>query len=425
MPTSIIDPLLLWLLFAASAGAFIGLIRQWSNDAVHHLDSAAGARTYSMWSVLGYLSAHIDQQYAHHFFLVAAFCFCVVILSGQWLAVLAKQTFGLTGVTAALLTFLVGSLVAWHSVVLAIVVCVVASITLSVKEYTKRFTHHLTPTDIFTVLQFVAITGIILPLVPDRDIGPYHAINFSKLWLMVIFISGTNFAGYMLMRRFGSAAGSLLTGIIGGLVSSTATTLSFSRQSKETPANSREYAMAILLACTVMLARTWLLLVAIDLPTSNRLILPFALMSLPGICLGLRRYLRKGDQKTTEQPDYRNPLRLKAAFKFAALYGIVVMVIRAAQQYHLGHTGLYLISAASGFTDINAPALSISNMAKDGVVLSTVASSAIVLAGISNTVAKMLIAMTLGSVELRRTVVYALGSTIILGLLGLGIQAAL
>ncbi len=131
----------------------------------------------------------------------------------------------------------------------------ITMLVLGLKETSHDWTQRFTKEDIRSTLQFVALTGVVLPLVPNRSFGPFDAFNPYALWLMVVLISGLGFVGYLLVRILGARSGVALAGVVGGLASSTATTLAFSRESKAYPQFSAGFALAIVLACTIMLAR--------------------------------------------------------------------------------------------------------------------------------------------------------------------------
>ncbi|MCU0793938.1 MAG: DUF4010 domain-containing protein, partial [Opitutaceae bacterium] len=263
---------------AAGCGALIGSIRQWSEQTRHHRPSAVGeagapaadagrdtprdfggVRTHVLWALLGCLSAEFAYTLPLAILIVAAH-----LISLRW-SPSADRAPGGTGFAAALLTVLVGALMNSGDARAAVLVTALTSVLLGIKQPIHDWTRRFTDADIRAALQFAAITGIVLPLVPDRSLDPWQALNLYKIWLMVVLISGLGFAGYVAMRLLGARAGITVTAVLGGLASSTASTLAFARRSRVEPALSGHYAFATITACTVMVPRV-ILAIAIFSP---------------------------------------------------------------------------------------------------------------------------------------------------------------
>jgi uncharacterized membrane protein (DUF4010 family) len=209
----------------------------------------------------------------------------------------AAEPPGSTSFAGALLTVLCGVLVEGGETRIAVVVAALTMVLLGSKQPIHAWARALTAQDVRATLQFAAISGVILPLVPDRPLGPYGAFNPYTTWLMVVLISGLGFAGYAAIRLFGARAGILLTGLFGGLASSTASTLAFSRRSREEPGLDAHYALAVAAACTVMLPRVLAALAVINPAFARTLLVPFGLMALPGVV-----YMAWVWRRSTSQP---------------------------------------------------------------------------------------------------------------------------
>ena len=414
MPT--FDTNLFGILGAGCLGALIGMSRQWANKSPgQNVDAVAGVRTFGLWSVLGYLIAFIDKTQVPHLYLCGLVCFVAILLFGHHREAQTGKSFGLTGITAGFITFLLGSMLFWHLLWFTLLCAVLLVLTIALKNSIHEATAKFTPMDIHATLGFAAITGVILPLVPNTGLGPLGAFNPFKIWLMVVFISGTNFIGYVLMRFFGSKNGSLLTGIISGLVSSTACTMALARHSKTEPYHSREFALAILVACTVMLIRMPFLLYILSPSLISPLLIPFLIMSLPGVAMIVWLLYKKGEGEETVSPPLENPLHFKSTLKFGLIYAIVTLCITVVQQTHIGHTGLYAISFISGLIDVNAPMLSLGNMVRELAIGLTPAAIGIIFATLANTIFKMGFVWWAGTPEIRRFVGWGLGGTFVFG----------
>jgi uncharacterized membrane protein (DUF4010 family) len=303
------------------------------------------------------------------------------------------------------LTFLIGGLCGVGEIGLAAALAVATLLLLSVKQWTHRFAARLEPADIEAVLKFAIITVIVLPLLPDRGFGPppLDVANPHRIWLMVVLISALNFASYVLVKAVGPEHGIGLTGLLGGLASSTAATLALSQRSRREPALAPMLTLGILVAWTVMFFRVLVVAAVIDLPTARRLGPGIGLLGLVslGICAWLYRRHRSSD--TADVVSRSNPFELSEAVKFGLLFGVVVVVASAARDW-LGEAGLYLAGALAGLTDVDAIVLSMAQMSRSDGVMTMVAARAIMIAVLSNTLAKTGMAMAAGSPELRKSI---------------------
>ena len=414
-------PILQALIVSASLGALIGTIRQWGKQ--HEEKSAdgfAGVRTFTLWALLGTSSAAISAQ-----FVPAAFIATLLLIGGQLIlrGVFGRIDFkiGFTTTAASLLTFLMGGLVYWGETQAAVVLSAGTMLLLGFKQPIHAWTRKFTEADIRSTLQFVAITGVILPLVPNRGFGPYDAFNPFAMWLMVVLISGLGFVGYLLMRIMGAGTGIALTGLVGGLASSTATTLTFSRRSREDPAASSGYVLAVVLASTVMLARVAAVALALQ-PKLFAGVWPALLaMALPGIFYAAWVLLiRRSQMKLIEAPELKNPLSLVTAIKFAAIYAVVTLVVRAVAEEEISR-GMLAVSFFSGLTDMDAITLSTIDSTKTGGLVASLGARLIIVAAIANTLAKAAIVLLLGSTTMRRSGALIFGLTLGAGLLALAI----
>ena len=409
------DDLITYIIVSAGLGALIGLIRQWDEQSDKERGDFAGVRTHTFWAVLGCLAAFASEEHS-------AFALPVVLLlvPAHLIAQAAREQNGKhppgsTSFAGALLTLFCGALVFWDQTKSAILVAATTMVMLGIKRPLHEWTKEITSRDIRATLQFVAITGVILPLVPDRDLGPFGAFNPFSTWLMVVLISGLGFAGYVAIRLIGARAGILLSGVLGGIASSTASTLAFSRRSREEGNMSEHYALAVVAACTVMLPRV---LVATGLVNRNfalTLLVPFALMAVPGIAYAGWVWLRRRPgHRAGDTPKLGNPLSLSTAIKFAALYaaiGFAVTVIR-----EQGWTqGMLPLSFVSGLTDMDAISLSIASDYGGEKTAPDIATRAVVLAAVSNTLLKAGMAIVLGSRGLKIRIAIVLGATAALG----------
>lgn len=406
--------LLVLIVISACLGALIGLIRQWDEQTGKEPGDFAGVRTHTFWAVLGCLSAFASEAHVPY-----AFPIVLVLVSAHLIAQAVAEHDrtqpGSTSFAGAMLTMFCGALVYWDEMKSAVVVAATTMVLLGLKRPIHAWTRSINPLDIRATLQFVAITGVILPLVPNRAMGPFGAFNPFSTWLMVVLISGIGFAGYVAIRVIGARAGIFLMGILGGLASSTATALAFSRRSREEPDSSDHYALAVVAACTVMLPRVLVTTSVINRDLALTLIVPFVLMAVPGICYALWVRLRRRPKANEgDTPKLGNPLSLSTAIKFAALYTVIAFLVTAVRRQ--GWTeGLLPLSFVSGLTDMDAISLSIAREQNAANPTPGLATRAIVLAALSNTLLKAGMAIGLGSPGLKLRIGIVLGATAAIG----------
>jgi uncharacterized membrane protein (DUF4010 family) len=382
-------------------GVLIGLEREYAR-LKEEVKAFAGVRTFPLIGLLGCSAALVGD-------LTAGWAFAIILLLlgllvGVAYAIDAFQgRVGVTSEIAAVMVFVCGALAYWDYLELAAALAVVTFGFLTLKPQLHGLAERLSSEDMYATLKFAIISLIVLPVLPNQTYGPppFDAFNPYKTWLMVVFISGISFLGYVLIKVVGSRRGIGLTGLLGGLVSSTAVTLSFSERSEEHPDLARPFALAITLAWAVMYGR-----VLVEVAVLNRVLLavlwmPMVAAMLAGLVCCVYYYFV---QRTDEGSDVKvtNPFELGPAIKFGVLYAVILVVAKVAQ-FYFQDAGVYVASALAGLTDVDAITLSMAELAgaQGGVALPT-AARAVVLATISNTVVKGSIALSAGSNTLRR-----------------------
>jgi uncharacterized membrane protein (DUF4010 family) len=379
----------------------------------------AGIRTFPLICMLGCAAAMIQDLFAPLTFLVAFVIIAAFVLkSYQLTGSLASP--GITSEVSALLTFLFGALAWWDLTVFSAAAAVLTALLLSAKRPLEDLAGRLGHEDIMATLQFGVITLIILPILPNETMGPLNVLNPHTLWVMVILIAGVNLFGYTLIKILGARHGIAAAGILGGFASSTALTLAFSRRSQREPQLSAAFSLAIVIASTLMYARILLICTSVHRETGLHLIAPLGIAMLVGVLVGLAMIwlLRNQDHGTgdTALVPTSNPLEIWTAIKFGILFGLILLISRAAQLF-IGNAGIYLSSLVAGFADVDAISLSLTNLARNGEIPVKLAGRGIILAATANTAMKGGIAILLGSSDLRRYLVPAFGSLIITGLL--------
>jgi uncharacterized membrane protein (DUF4010 family) len=414
------SPFILAFIASAALGAVIGLVRQHSEQEENPHGEYSGVRTFTLWGVLGCVAAFLSERFSPALLPVALAAVALHQIVGATRNSTGGGVVGATTLAAALLTMCVGALVYWRYRQEAVLLGAITAVLLGLKRPIHDWTRKFTEEDISATLKFVAITGIILPLVPNQEFGPYEAFNPYKTWRMVVLISGLGFLGYVLMRLFDTRAGILLTGFMGGVASSTATTLAFSRRSRDHPALGGACAMAVAIACAVMLPRLALVIGLVNGPLAQQLIVPLGLMLAPAAVFVVWSWLRERKRKSgTGEVDLKNPLNLAPAIKFALIYAVITFAVKAAGAHGYLERGLYPLAFVSGLTDVDAIALSLAGGEEGGHRNDVLLARAIILAAVANTLLKAGLAAAIGRGSFRWQVLLGLVPTAAAGVASL------
>jgi uncharacterized membrane protein (DUF4010 family) len=398
-------------MISAGLGALIGLVRQWAWQQDHPQESEyAGVRTFTIWALLGCATALISERFGVAVFSVALAGLCLYLIAARVMS-RPEQAEGYTTFAVMMETFFLGALVYSGERGIAVMLAAGTMVLLGSKRPISRWTRKFTSSDMFNVLQFVAITGVVLPLVPNKGYGPFAAFNPYDTWLMVVIMAGVGFAGYVLVRLFGPQAGFALAGLVGGLASSTATTLSFSRRSRETPDLSPLCTLAVILACDVMLVRVAVMVGTISPELLGKAAAPLAILIAPGTLLAAWGWWHTRKHPGASPPsELQNPLGLFTAIRFAALYALIKFLVKAAVELQWT-TAILPLAALSGLTDMDAIALTLARSVTEHTVPVPVAVQGLIIAAISNSVLKGVLAASLGSPALRWKVLAVMALT--------------
>jgi uncharacterized membrane protein (DUF4010 family) len=306
---------------------------------------------------------------------------------------------------------------------LAVALAILTSAVLAFKQPLHGLVQKLGTDDLYAALKLLIATFIVLPLLPAQPIDPLQALNPYKLWLLVILISGLSLVGYVAVRWLGTARGAAITGLSGGLVSSTAVSLSFARQSRtdKDPLAGDTLAAGILIAWMVMFVRVVVTIAIAYPPLVTRLLIPFTAMAvatagLAGVFywLGARR---ARPVEASGEVQVKNPFSLVAATRFGLVFALVLVVVKLTERYAPAE-GLYVVAAVAGLTDVDAITLSMAEFARQNSDLAT-AAAAIAIAALSNTLVKCGMVVVLGSRPLRWRLTLATAAIVAVGLVAI------
>jgi len=362
----------------------------------------AGARTFPLIALLGSCGAFASDILGSGFvFTGALFVLGGLLLIAHYRRSLEADT-GLTTEMAAVLTAFIGALCFWGRLELAAALGVATAVLLALKVQTESLARNIDREDVYATLKFAVITVIVLPILPTRGYGPspFDVLVPYNVWLMVVFISGISFFGYVLIKAVGPRRGVGLTGILGGIASSTAVTLSFSQRSQDAQQLARPFALAIILAWTIMFVRVLVEVAALNPTLLGVLWKPVSAALAVGGLYCLYLYATQELGKQDEPETFKNPFELGPAITFGVLYAVILVVANAAKNY-FGDAGVYISSFASGLADVDAITLSMAELSQDGGVAVLTAARAIVLAAASNTLVKGGIVLMMGAKALR------------------------
>ena len=395
------------LAVALVIGVLVGLQREFSFEKPEK-ELFGGVRTFALVALIGCLAALSAEMLDTPLAFIAFALIVGAFLSITYFIDASRGDVGLTTEASAVVTFMAGALAYWGELTLAVALGVTTTVLLSLKLETQRFVERLTREDIYATLKFAVITAIILPVLPNQDFGPapFDIFNPYKIWLLVVLISAMNFVGYVLVKIVGPQKGIGLTGLLGGLASSTAVTLTFTQRSNSSESArelAKPLALAIIIAWTVMFSRLLVEIAAVNPDLLALLWPPVAASVLVGLLYSA--YLYFGRRQIEDQEIiFSNPFNLAPAIKFGLIFVAVLLISRAAQVY-FGNPGIYLSSLVSGLADVDAIALSVAQLSlPPGEVTEQVAVQAIILAAVANTFAKGAIVLIGGSSGLRRAI---------------------
>ncbi len=404
-------------------GLLVGAEREYSHTEKEQL--FAGVRTFPLIGMLGFLGAFLaDRGGDSLIFAVISLAFGGLILATYVITSMGEDK-GATTEIAALTVYFLGALCFWGEERFASAVAVTATALLSMREALHGFVEKIDRDDVYAVLKLAIVTLVVLPLLPTGDYGPYGAFNPYKTWKYVVLIASISFAGYVAVKALGARKGIGITGLFGGLASSTAVAMAFSRKSREEPRLSRSFASAIVIASTIMFPRTLFYAAVACPPLLAMLWKPVAILTAVGVAASLVLHFHgETSEGGGEGVALKNPFELGSAVKFGIVLASIGFASRAAKAL-FGDGGFLLVSGIAGMADADGLAVQAANQGKDlldasggnpaAVPFLATASAGILLAMVANTVVKGGMTVAMGAPELRRYTVPAFGALALIG----------
>lgn len=380
------------LALALAIGLVVGVERGWRERGAEPGSRTAGVRTYALIGLLGGVFGALGVAASAPWLVGLGFIgFAVVFAWFKRAEADEDKDFSVTGTVAAMLVFGLGAFAVVGDKELAAAAGIATAVVLAGREYLHGLLARLTWLELRSALLLLGMTAIVLPLLPDRPLDPLGAINPREIWLFTILVAGLSYAGYIAMRVLGPAKGILVTGLTGGLVSSTAIAVAFARRASDGEDAGRLVAGAAA-AGAVSLLRV-LVLVGTIVPALALQLAPVALVAAAVFCAPAFLALRRPAPDTPGATELGNPFELMPVLGFAVLLAAVMLLAAWATQ-QLGGAGLYPLALISGLADVDAVALSTARLAGGGLDLDT-ATVAVSLALASNAVARAIYAVSL------------------------------
>lgn len=385
---------------ALALGFVIGLERGWKERDEGEGQRAAGIRTFSLVGLLGGLFAMLSLD-GDRILLAAGFLATSAVMAAFiWREHAREGVYGATTMVAALVTFALGAAAVLGDMRIAAGAGVVTVGLLAYKTTLHGFLARITAPELRSALLLAAMTFIALPLLPDRAIDPWGALNPHQLWLITILIAAVSFVGYVAVKLVGPSRGLVLAAALGGLVSSTVVTLTLARLARDNAARLGLLSGSILMAGGVMMARVLVLAGVVNLSLGLALAVPLLAAALFQ-CLAAWLLIGREGAKDGEKAEglvHKNPFLLSEVLKFGAILGVVMLAAGIAKS-QFGNSGLMVVAGISGLADVDAITLSVANMGGQAVA----GVAAILLAIGVNSAAKAVYAGIAGGVKLGLT----------------------
>lgn len=376
-------------------GLLVGIERGWRQRDLAEGGRVVGIRSFALIGLLGGTLGAVASVVGDAVVAVAFLGFSLLVTAAHWLRTHDRADLGITTEIAELLTFALGVMAVRVDMAAAVATAVVVMALLGAKEPLHLWLTRLQQLELVAAIKLLLISVVLLPVLPNRGFGPGDAVNPQKLWWLVVAIAGLSFLGYVAIKLAGPRLGSLLTGVFGGLASSTALTVSFSRLGRSAPELQSMLAAGVAVAAATMLLRLLLIVGLIQWQLLGLLAWPIGIMAGTGYVGAVLLWARSGgkDHRPSDATPMSNPFELGTALKFGAFLAIVLVLAELAKGW-LGSAGLYGLAAISALADVDAISVSMAHMANHRTAL-TVAATAILIAAMVNTAVKAVLVWAL------------------------------
>ncbi|MEM5772824.1 MAG: DUF4010 domain-containing protein [Candidatus Aenigmatarchaeota archaeon] len=384
-----VEELFLKMILSLGIGALVGIEREQRAKG----EVAQGIRTFMLASFLGFISTHFSFIFQSFLPFYIAFIFSGVLTAlAYWRK--TKDHIGQTTNFAFLITFLLGTLVYFDSFpfYLSVSLAILLTFILASKEILHTFSRHLTKEEVWNAVFFAVLSFVVLPILPNHTIDPMNSINPFLIWSSVVIVLSLSFSAYILMKIFGPKKGIILSGILGGIISSVAVTISMASDAKKNRRIFYSAIFSIIVASSTMFLRMFFIS-AIFNYSLILMLLPLVILSVLGYFISLS-FIEKIKR---EKPKLilRSPLDLKTALRFGLFFMLTMIIISVSKNY-FNEAVVYPIAFITGLADVDAIVISLSSLAFVSIS-PAVAAKGIIIAAISNTFSKWLLVAWLGT----------------------------
>ncbi len=399
-------------LVAILIGTLIGTERQ-RRLLEEKVRGVAGLRTFILISLLGCLCSTLAAHFGPNFAIVSMAVFTILVGIGYASSITTLGRIDFTAAVAAVVTFALGMLAGTpDGILLSVALSIITTWVLATRSITHHYVEVLSETDLLDTLKMGIIALVIYPLLPETPLGPWGVLNARQIWLFVVMVSLIGYVGYIMIRILGAERGLSLTGILGGLVSSTAVTTSMAAEVKASPEILTSAVFATAVASCTMFPRILLIVLVVNRSLFFALLPSLLIMTAVGAILTYLR-VRKSTSPGREVK-VKDPFRIIPALKFGAFFAFVLIISKVANIY-FGDAGLYAAGMISGLADVDAISLTMASLA--GSTLETsVAVTTITLAAVTNTLVKLCIAYLMGTREFGSNMASILLPTVLVGM---------
>ncbi len=403
------------LAVALAIGLIIGIERGWKQRTEPEGERAAGLRTLTLSGLLGGVWGALVYGAGAWGTVALALgfvCFTVVIAAFRYREMVHEGTFGATTVVAAMLAFALGALAVLGDPGVAAAAGVATALLLALKQWLHASLARLTWEELRSGLVLLAMTVIMLPLLPDRVVTPWFPVNPREVWLLTIFIATLSFAGYLAIRIAGPERGVLLSGAAGGLVSSTAVTVNMAQMAREHPTHREMFAAATMVSGSMMMVRVAAVVAVVNAALLAKLALPLVLGALVQAGFAALAAWRAGADKEEAAPlNLKNPFDLVSVLQYGALLAVIMALANGIAVW-AGAVGAYALAAVSGILDVDAISMSMARLAPNSLP-ATSAAIAILIAVAVNSISKVGLGISAGGLRFGRLLAPALAATLV------------
>ena len=399
-------------------GTLIGIEREKQKQKTKN-KSPLGIRTSILISLFGTLSTYLGIIYNPAIFYISIITIILLVLSSHINLILKYNRIGITTEISAILLFIYGSMCAIDQIQLAVILTIITTLILSAKTYMHNMSEAISKQELFDTIKFAIIAFIILPILPNQNYDqqifgtffPQMAttqnsidiLNPYKIWLLIVFISGISFLGYILIKLLNKKLGISLTGLIGGLYSSTATSLTLANKSKKFPKTINPFLAGIVLACAISFIKSFIFIKALNETLFQKTLFPLSIMFLYMLITGL--YLmftsKKEPKHQKEEKNFDTPFSIKNALKLGLLIIIALIVAKISLTY-ADISLYYVVAILSAFFAIDDPIVVSTASTAGHLINYTDAKNIILLVTYLNMSQKVLIVYLFGNKKLTK-----------------------